>query len=44
MNSENSITSHSRKLFINLTDQTDLRSSKKNVALLKLSIYIHGKI
>ena len=39
MNSENSKTSNSHKLLLNLPDKVDLKRSDKHVALSNLSIY-----
>ena len=43
MNSENSKTSDSHKLLLNLTDKLNLKRSNKYVALLNLSIYYAWK-
>ena len=39
MNSENSKTSETHVLILNLTDKLDLRISEKSIALSNLSIY-----
>ena len=39
MNSENSKTSDSHVLILNLTDKLDLRRAEKSIALSNLSIY-----
>ena len=39
MNSENSRTSNSHNVLLNLSDKINLRRSDKNVALSNLSIY-----
>ena len=44
MNSENSKTSDSNKLSLNLTDKIDLRRKDKYIALSILVFIIHGKI
>ena len=43
MNSENSKTSKPHLLILNLTDNIDLRSGEKNIALSTLSIYYSWK-
>ena len=43
MNSENSKTSDSHKLLLNLTDKLNLKRSNKYVGLLNLSIYYAWK-
>ena len=43
MNSENSKTSESHRLLLNLTDKIDLRRKDKYIALSNLSITMHGK-
>ena len=44
MNSENSKTSDSHRLLLNLTDKIDLRRKDKYIALSNLSIYYTRKI
>ena len=43
MNSENSKTSESHRLLLNLTDKIDLRRKDKYIALSNLSIYYAWK-
>ena len=43
MNSENSKTSESHRLLLNLTDKIDLRRKDKHIALSNLSIYYAWK-
>ena len=43
MNSENSKTSESHRLLLNLTDKIDLRRKDKYIALSNLSIYYTWK-
>ena len=43
VNSENSKTSNSRRILLNITDKTELRGKDKYVALSNLSIYYAWK-
>ena len=43
MNTENSKTNEPHKFKLDLADKRNLRNPKKNIALVNLSIYSHGK-